>query len=625
MCDTSEDRPKLQKGILIPDYQTGNSSSDRWLHASEGDCENLWLRLLQGEYGCLWLCHHDVRYRCLTHLPQNHFPSEDSHYFIEAHRLGVGFPPVPCDHLGSPCPPEPHVPCEHLGSPCSLEPHVSCDHPGCPSLQFQEQHWLVMGKKQRHKELPLRLVCTVWSHHGDWQELQSRLSGSFAKVAHTWNQSHAMLVGIPKTLVQTHDEPIGECCASLALECCVPTLLVDVQTEHLLLRSTDAQLEDTLCVSHGHHVQSNDAALVLYAQETEFAVTGKIDPQKLFIDLLLSHLRRHQRISQDTQSRVTYKGNGDISGDSCAKSRQMVQNATVPHSTRTSMAFEKSGYLAFGAITARGWNRVHPNTEQRGGLLAAIHDLARHRSCQHPYLACAIIHGKAGWHVDPQNIGLSSTVALGDFTGGLLEVADGVNFETRLVNTKLHWHTFESDKCPHRVTDIVGDRVSIAVFTPANVLRLSRDCWKRLLHADFPVFAWLECEGNRLQATACKLDDWQKATKHCQVLTQGVLGSDMCLPVMELAPIPEELTMTSEPVENETEALVPDTPEQHMQETLQSRAVSKQLPVRIAIEEPTPQQRQAIHRAHVNLGHPRLSEFLWALKLAGVGYKVRLW
>eukprot|EP00971_Amphidinium_carterae_P014803 292219-Amphidinium_carterae.2 len=45
----------------------------------------------------------------------------------------------------------------------------------------------------------------------------------------------------------------------------------------------------------------------------------------------------------------------------------------------------------------------------------------------------------------------------------------------------------------------------------------------------------------------------------------------------------------------------------------------------IAIEEPTSAQKAALHKAHINLGHPRQQEFLRALRLAGISLSLRLW
>eukprot|EP00971_Amphidinium_carterae_P114511 2268863-Amphidinium_carterae.1 len=45
----------------------------------------------------------------------------------------------------------------------------------------------------------------------------------------------------------------------------------------------------------------------------------------------------------------------------------------------------------------------------------------------------------------------------------------------------------------------------------------------------------------------------------------------------------------------------------------------------IAMQVPTPTQRAAIHRAHVNLGHPAKPEFLRALRISGLAQGLRLW
>eukprot|EP00971_Amphidinium_carterae_P351644 6492208-Amphidinium_carterae.1 len=45
----------------------------------------------------------------------------------------------------------------------------------------------------------------------------------------------------------------------------------------------------------------------------------------------------------------------------------------------------------------------------------------------------------------------------------------------------------------------------------------------------------------------------------------------------------------------------------------------------IAMILPTPAQRSAIHRAHVNLGHPVKSEFLRALRISGMAQGLRQW
>eukprot|EP00971_Amphidinium_carterae_P212354 4214571-Amphidinium_carterae.1 len=356
-----------------------------------------------------------------------------------------------------------------------------------------------------------------------------------------WVQSEAILVGIPNTIARpwqlSHDPNQKE------FE--DPILLVRLHQDQLQIKTQPHA--PTFC-SHGQHVQSDDPSHVLDAQKTEFAVSGKVHPQKLLVDVLAAHLLRQQRLPVDSAcAHVEHHGNGSIAGESCARARQLILSALVPSSTRTSDAFAANGYLPFGAITARGWDRVHPNTENRSGILAAVHELARHGKNQHAYLSAAVVRG------------------------GHLEVAQGK----------------ESKR-------LLDDKVCCDLLVSVGVGYLT---------------------------------EWQHAARHCQLLTQNELGADLCFPVLDLPPVPEDTELTDEQIESSEGP--EDSQEQHMQETIQHRALAKRLPNSITIQEPTPAQRQAVHRAHVihdvNLGHPRQAEFLRALKLAGVELQLRLW
>eukprot|EP00971_Amphidinium_carterae_P171241 3394247-Amphidinium_carterae.2 len=528
VLDTISDVPGMKKESTSGEAR----ESDLWLEAKTCDSHELWQLLLHGQYGCYWLHLPDKCLRCRLHPPQSQFPAEVPHFDAEAQRLAVGFLPVVECHAG--CPVECHEGCPvecHEG--CPVECHAGCPvecHAGCPGLCFQGQSWLLAGKKHRHKPLSIRSVCTLWQHADDWSTVQDSLHDSFQLVRHLWIQNQAFLVGFPNTLVQSwHDvEPLSDQqLAVLRTNDTVwdkpPVLLVKCVDDQIRIKST---VNSTFFESHGKQVHSDDLSHVLDAQSVEFAVSGKVDSRRLFTDLLSAHLRRYQRLHNPQSPCVEHFGNGSIAESSCARARQLILNALVP-------GFSRSG----GAFTDKS----------RSGVLAAIRELARHRQNQHGYLSAALICGRSDWHIDPQNVYMSSTVALGTYTGGLLEVAKEAEFKAELIDTKLRWYTFESDKSPHRVTPFEDDRVAIVLYTPGGVLRLTRDCWRRLFFADFPVLSWLEHEGRRLESESKDLCDWHVAATHCQVLTQGVLGADLCLPfVSDLPPVPEDTELTED-------------------------------------------------------------------------------
>eukprot|EP00971_Amphidinium_carterae_P120744 2392302-Amphidinium_carterae.3 len=62
-----------------------------------------------------------------------------------------------------------------------------------------------------------------------------------------------------------------------------------------------------------------------------------------------------------------------------------------------------------------------------------------------------------------------------------------------------------------------------------------------------------------------------------------------------------------------------------MRHHLAHREEHRKLPTKVVVQEPTAAQKAALHKAHVNLGHPRIQEFLRALRLAGISLALRLW
>eukprot|EP00971_Amphidinium_carterae_P211888 4204749-Amphidinium_carterae.2 len=211
-----------------------------------------------------------------------------------------------------------------------------------------------------------------------------------SKRCNDWVQQEPLLVGVPNTLARAGKEVEDSATTS--------PLMVCYQQGALHIRTMS---REPILASHGQLVYSDDPSHVIDAHKTEFAVKGQVDPQRMLVDLLTSHLRRLQRAEHECVAVVSHQGDGFISGDSCARAREQILSAIVPTSNRSGQAFARSGYLPFGAVTARGWDRVHPNTESRGGVLAAVHELARHRINQHAYLSAAVVQGTPPWHVDP--------------------------------------------------------------------------------------------------------------------------------------------------------------------------------------------------------------------------------
>eukprot|EP00971_Amphidinium_carterae_P106667 2113144-Amphidinium_carterae.1 len=115
--------------------------------------------------------------------------------------------------------------------------------------------------------------------------------------------------------------------------------------------------------------------------------------------------------------------------------------------------------------------------------------------------------------------------------------------------------------------------------------------WRDLHHLGFPVLQW----------STSSSDD--EVPQSMQFMTQ------------DLPAIPE-----NEVIEDKPEELQP------MPENLQPLdEPSEQSLQYIPVIEPTNEQKSALHRAHVNLAHPKKPEFLRALRLAGVSPSIRQW
>ena len=107
---------------------------------------------------------------------------------------------------------------------------------------------------------------------------------------------------------------------------------------------------------------------------------------------------------------------------------------------------------------------------------------------------CSVPGRAQKFHLDENNCGLTSTMALGDFTGGNLVV--GVGRDAVTVNTRPFargdgrpLYVFDACGKPHRATPSVGDRwvVSFYQVRPCVMRRLKEEDRAELLALGFPL------------------------------------------------------------------------------------------------------------------------------------------
>eukprot|EP00971_Amphidinium_carterae_P346453 6487908-Amphidinium_carterae.2 len=311
-------------------------------------------------------------------------------------------------------------------------------------------------------------------------------------------------------------------------------------------------------------------------------VRGKVDHMRLIKEMVLRHLqRRGMCVNRETRQ--------DEHLSEQDRARLTLTSLRFPH-RETRRGFEQASSLQFGLVTARGHDHLSPDTHKYSEAVAAAHVLARTRpsDLRIPYLTIAVTRGEADWHTDRRNLGFTTTMSFGEFTGGLLQV------ESRLLDTHDNWVKFSGHSC-HRVTACKGDRRSISLYTPCGLERVSSSVWQDLLFHGFPVLDF------------------------CMDLENSAVNSQYAVnPEQPLSSIAEDAEI----------AEAEEGPGQHQEiEHLhaEDQPMGQGSEKEIVIRAPTPTQRAAIHRAHVNLGHPTKSEFLRALRISGMAQNLRLW
>eukprot|EP00971_Amphidinium_carterae_P280152 5561133-Amphidinium_carterae.1 len=231
--------------------------------------------------------------------------------------------------------------------------------------------------------------------------------------------------------------------------------------------------------------------------------------------------------------------------------------------------------VVLGATTRRG-ARITTASEQPCWLelLPCLHELARRRTSehQHPYLSIAVTTGAVAKHQD-FNGSMTTTLSLGDFTGGALNLATGEQLQTWR-----QWHMFDG-RIAHHVSAYCGTRWSISLFVPGQARALRPDHLVALGKLGFPTKWWLEHSA------------WEQ-TLFQQGDLCGAVG-DLTEEGSNIAPVPlDDPRATTEADE---------------------------------VEIPSRSQQSSIHRTHCNLGHPTKEAFLRALRVSGVRRSIRRW
>ena len=181
----------------------------------------------------------------------------------------------------------------------------------------------------------------------------------------------------------------------------------------------------------------------------------------------------------------------------------------------------------------------------------------------------------------PEDSSLPEELHLGAFEGGDLQVG-----RHRLC-AHHQWQQFDAHQ-PHRVLKYSGTRYAVALYVPKRAEMLQPSHFRELFQLGFPVHprrAWPQSA--RLQHQLVELSSFPALP---------TIGED----------------------EEAEEVHVPTTGEA-------AEEVEEPEQTDVPMEELSPEQQAAVRRAHVNLGHPRRSEFLRALRLARVRPGVRKW
>eukprot|EP00971_Amphidinium_carterae_P351262 6492010-Amphidinium_carterae.1 len=166
------------------------------------------------------------------------------------------------------------------------------------------------------------------------------------------------------------------------------------------------------------------------------------------------------------------------------KAKAVLLSTPFPHVQKRGGLQQVSSWN-LGLMTTRGNYHVTSWSWKRPNLLAAVHRLAAERKYKHPYLAIALVRGESDWHVDSNNQGVSSCMALGDFVGGQLEIeGEGI------VSVQDHWHTFQAAERHHRVLPFQGDRLAVVIYLPKKAEEAVMRTWRDLHHLGFPVLQW---------------------------------------------------------------------------------------------------------------------------------------
>eukprot|EP00971_Amphidinium_carterae_P266178 5279948-Amphidinium_carterae.1 len=594
--DTTEAAPHLCKGVLLGDHLPQPSSLLLWTGAPEYSVAEVWRRLTCGDYGTCWLVTPNITCRCDLHAPRKTYEEESACFQSEELRCAFGFP---------------------VDGECLLTAHT--------------QQWIPMGRRARNKPHGLRSMLTLWTSAQDWPSLHELIVTDYQQVAVLWQHDTALLRGFPQTIA-TAIPSLSENAPNQA----VPVLHVQENEQQLELVNSALLSSTSLLASSGGTVKSNDPALVLLAQSLEDRDSQcTMQRDKLLCELARDHVLRYM-MPVTSASLPCSKGDNGIAVASCAKAQRTILQHKLPPARGRGKDFEATSFLQFGAVVARGMAHSHSNAAKYGAVLAAIHHLAERRKDNHPYLAAGLVSGRSPWHQDLSIAGKSSTVSLGEYQGGLLEVLSADQSTSTLVDTHQTWFTFMA-WAPHQVTNYTGSRVAVVLYTPQNAHQLPRSAWLELWRAGFPVLQFLDEELQRL--------DLEDSVRHNYMQVQGVfvegcsaatvsafpvLAHDENVPtaVPDLPAIPEDTITDSL---NEHLDVLPSSnlldlaKDDQMQHHLAQREEQKRLPSSVTVREPTSAQKTAIHKAHINLGHPRPQEFLRALRLAGVSLALRLW
>eukprot|EP00971_Amphidinium_carterae_P351544 6492158-Amphidinium_carterae.1 len=500
-------------------------------------------------------------------------------------------------------------------------------------IQATSQQWLALGRRARSKPHGLKCILSFWTSNDEWPVVLGIMQNQFDSVQYLWTQHDSLLQGIPQSIVQSFADTTSTECVGSALQ-------VKEENQQLMVFNTKYESESWWTSADGE-LTSNDPALILLAQDYEEKNPEPSENrrQRLLYELARSHVCRSVApLPLDEDVGLT-SGDNNISSSSCARARRTILQTQTPVARNRGPTFKETTFLQFGAVTGRGLAHTHANTQKFGSVLAAIHHLASKRRDQHAYLAAGIIVGQSPWHQDLSVVGKSSTVSLGQYEGGLLEILSDTQQDSTLVDTFQKWHTFMAWS-PHRVTDYSGFRVAVALYTPQKAHVLPRSVWIELWRSGFPVLQFLSEEIQRLMSTTTGNNE-SEAKQYLEIqsdfMEDYVASTLLAFPVLEhhddiIVPDAGLPTIAEDPPPDNldehldvlpSEELLDLAKDDQMRRHLTNRDEQKQLPKTVSVREPTAAQKAAIHKAHINLGHPRPQEFLRALRLAGISLALR--